>query len=94
MEKLASKHWLVVSKTESGQLSSASRILTSLGTADFSVQVVEKLIHPLGPAVVFPAVPDGYVKLVVSSDAVEKPVQSFPSGSSCGPSGLTPDHIK
>jgi hypothetical protein len=33
MEKLASKYRLVVSKTESGQLSSASRILTSLGTA-------------------------------------------------------------
>jgi hypothetical protein len=60
MKKLAIKHRLVVSKTESGQLSSASRILTSLGTADFSVQVVEKLedLHPLGPAVVCPAVPD------------------------------------
>jgi hypothetical protein len=51
--------------------------------------VVEKLkdLYPLGPAVVCPAVPDGY-------DAVEKAVQSFPRGSSNRSSGLTPDYIK
>jgi hypothetical protein len=95
MDKLAIKHRLVVSKTESGQLSSASRILTSLGSADFSVKVVDKLkdIHPLGPAVVCPAVPDGYVKLIVSSDAGKRPHSVFQVVHPADPQA-SPDQIK
>jgi hypothetical protein len=90
-------------------LGSALRILTSLGTADFSVQVVEKLkdLHPIGQVRVrgrrtyytFDSV-DGS-PFTFSSDGITVEIMlafnycnDFLSGSLCRPSGLTPDQIK
>jgi hypothetical protein len=86
----------VIAKTQAGQFCSAARILSSLGTLDATSEVVEKLknLHPDGPPVVCPEVTPTYVKQTIAKEAIKKVSLSFPAGSSCGPSGMSPDHLK
>jgi hypothetical protein len=92
-EILRQKNELVIAKTQAGQFG-AARILSSLGEA--TPEVVEKLknIHSDGPPVVCPEVSPAYVKQTFAKKAIEKAIISFPAISSCGQSGMSPDHLK
>jgi hypothetical protein len=87
---------LVIAKTQAGQFTSAARNLSSLGTLEGTPEVVEKLknLHPDGLPNVCPEVSHTYVKQTFAKEAIEKAIISFPSVSSYGPSGMTPDHLK
>jgi hypothetical protein len=94
-EILRQKNELVIAKTQAGQFG-AARILSSLGTLEATPEVVEKRknIHSDGPPVVCPEVSPAYVKESFAKKAIEKAIISFPASSSCGQSGMSPDHLK
>jgi hypothetical protein len=88
----------VAAKLEDGNLQAAIRILSSEDTpaapsADGLAKLQEK--HP--PATLsassLPS-PDQFLHMAVVEDDVRKAVQSFPAGSSGGPDGLRPQHLK
>jgi len=88
----------VSSKLEDGNLKAAIRILSSdEGPVKPSAESLQKLQekHPVGSGGLtdLPGINPAQV-LSVSDDDVRRAVQSFPAGSSAGPDGMRPQHLK
>jgi hypothetical protein len=79
-EILRQKYELVIAKTQARQFSSASRIVSSLGTLKATPEVIEKIktLHPEEPPVVCPKVSPTYVKQAFAKEAIEKAILSSP----------------
>jgi len=88
---------LASSKLEDGDVKGAVRLLCSddmLVTSDtFTFNQLSHL-HPRNPADRRPTPTSDAIPLRVLPEAVKAAIRSFPSGSSAGPDGLRPHHVK
>lgn len=84
-------------KLEDGDVKGAVRLLCSddrLAFPDESTFDDLRRLHPTAPPDRRPAPTTNTPPLQVSPSAVRAAIQSFPNGSSAGPDGLRPQHLK
>src|SRR2546425_6487636 len=88
----------VSAKLEEGNLKAAIRLMISEDSVSSPSAAVLASLQDKHPpsssgSVVLPS-PDASASFIVSEDMVKKAIMSFPAGSSGGPDGLSPQHLK